>query len=563
MTTSLLDLPAKRRRSRKPLAPIRPAQRRAFGEFVYSLGLWETWLRQGRARPVVHIPEDAITGSGSGADDMFQGRFAILGHVLHSLNRPPWDAAAPNPVLLAELHAFEWLRDFRAAGGPAARKHGCDLVRAWALRFGRWQALAWRPDVLGRRLGAWTAAADFLLADVDPVFARDFHSLIMRQTRHLKAALRGTPEGAARIEAAAGLAVAATGVGAARWRHRGFKVLEDECEAHILPDGGPRSRNPQDAVRILTALVQVRAAQAGAQLELPHWVQQAIDRTGPFVRGLRHGDGALGVFNGGYEGEGEAIEALLRATDGSRAPQMSAPESGFERLAAERTLIIADTGIGPGAEGHRGPLAFEMSVGKDRLVVNCGTFAGTDADWYAACRATAAHSTAVIGETNAAPAGEDTAPVILRGREDGAGWVELPGTAYRARFGLEHRRRLSLADDGQEVRGEDRLTLPPITATKTDAAATTFTVRFHLHPQIQASLMGTAEEVLLRLPNGAGWTFEAPGRHLRLEESIYLGRPGEMRRTRQIVLDVPLGSSGGAASWRFARLQGAAKGSSV
>ncbi len=52
----------------------------------------------------------------------------------------------------------------------------------------------------------------------------------------------------------------------------------------------------------------------------------------------------------------------------------------------------------------------------------------------------------------------------------------------------------------------------------------------------------------------AGWLFKALGGTIGLEESIYLGRPGEMRRTEQIVVSSRLDRNGARVAWRFARM---------
>jgi uncharacterized heparinase superfamily protein len=83
-----------------------------------------------------------------------------------------------------------------------------------------------------------------------------------------------------------------------------------------------------------------------------------------------------------------------------------------------------------------------------------------------------------------------------------------------------------MAESGEDIRGEDVVEAP---------SPQPFTVRFHLHPEVTASLQQDGEAVLLRLRSGTGWRLRADGARLSLEESIYLGGP-EPRRSEQIVL---------------------------
>ena len=86
--------------------------------------------------------------------------------------------------------------------------------------------------------------------------------------------------------------------------------------------------------------------------------------------------------------------------------------------------------------------------------------------------------------------------------------------------------RTYLAESGEDVRGEDAVEAP---------TPQPFSLRFHLHPEVNASLQQDGEAVLLRLRSGGGWRLRADGARMSLEESIYLGGP-EPRRSEQVVL---------------------------
>ena len=129
---------------------------------------------------------------------------------------------------------------------------------------------------------------------------------------------------------------------------------------------------------------------------------------------LRHGDGALALFHGAIEEDRATIAETLALAQPARAerggpkvgPRIIAPSpdaapfGGYERMVADKTLALFDCGPPPpdpfAACGHAGTLAFELSVGRDRMVVNCGHRAGEH--WRTASRATAAHSTVVVGD---------------------------------------------------------------------------------------------------------------------------------------------------------------------
>ena len=69
---------------------------------------------------------------------------------------PPFAADAPSERWSEELHGFSWLRHFTTAheanNGDAARRYAQKLVADWIETEGDWHEIAWRPQVIGRRL---------------------------------------------------------------------------------------------------------------------------------------------------------------------------------------------------------------------------------------------------------------------------------------------------------------------------------------------------------------------------------------------------------------------------
>ena len=174
----------------------------------------------------------------------------------------------------------------------------------------------------------------------------------------------------------------------------------------------------------------------------------------------------------------------------------------------------------------------ELSIGRERLIVNCGAFPAGPPEWRDATRATAAHSTLTVNDVNSSelkPDGLGRRPEevkVQRQEANGAHWLEAHHDGWRRLFGAIHLRRLYVAESGEDIRGED------VIEAETPQP---FTLRFHLHPDVIASLQQDKEAVLLRLRSGAGWRLRADGAQMSLEESIYLGGP-EPRRTEQVVL---------------------------
>jgi uncharacterized heparinase superfamily protein len=292
---------------------------------------------------------------------------------------------------------------------------------------------------------------------------------------------------------------------------------------------------------------------------------QAIDRMAPMLRFFRQGDGALTLFNDSHEGESWLIDVVLTQSEARGKPLVSAPHTGFERMQAGRALLILDSGTPePKAAdcAFAGTLAFEFGIGKERLIVNCGGGPADEPGWGAALRATAAHSTLNLAEANSteivfSPGGNHYKTAVrsvtgTRDEADGALWVERSHDGYAGRFGFLHQRKLYLAAGGDDLRGEDALLPAPKSSARKRRKPQAFTVRFHLHPGVQATQLQDGG-VLLRLPSGIGWRFAARGGEIRIEESIYFGGPTP-RRTRQLVVEGQTVADGVTVKWAFHRV---------
>jgi uncharacterized heparinase superfamily protein len=500
-------------------------------------------------------PPDPWPGNATRGAAIVHGDFTFAGQSIHN-PAPAWAPAGAHRRWLEDLHGFEWLRDLRAAGGDQARRRARELAADWVQKHQRWSALAWRPDLIGARLSAWLGQHDFFWASGDAEFQNRIAASATAQARHLARALPAGVSGSGAIHAIKGLIFAGLALPRGEaWAGRGLELLKRELRRQILADGGHVERSPATHLAVLRDLIDIRAALVAAEREVPTDLQIAIDGMAPVLRLYQHGDGGLALFNDTAQEEGWLVDLALTRAGARIKPLMQAPQTGFQRLLAGRTLVLVDSGRPPrpgfDAHAHAGTLSFEMSVGRERMIVNCGAHPG-DPEWRAAQRLTAAHSTLVVEDTNSseimpdAALGHGPSVVLCRRQEvDGNLWLELNHDGYQQRFGLIHHRRLYLDATGEELRGEDRLS--------GGNASRRFAIRFHLHPQVQASIVQSAASVLLKLPGGGGWRLRSSGGTIALEPSVYLGRAGEIRRGQQIVISGLVEDGGATVKWGLRR----------
>jgi uncharacterized heparinase superfamily protein len=413
----------------------------------------------------------------------------------------------------------------------------------------------------GRRLIRWIHHALFVLRAQEAQESTLFYRSLAQQAHFLAQRWHAAAPGLPRFEALTGLIYAGLSLqGMGRHVAPACQALARECAQQIDSDGGIPTRNPEELLEVFTLLTWAATALHEAALPIGEAHRTAIERIAPTLRSLRHADGGLARFHGGGRGpEGRLDQALAAA--GVRGLHPEGLSMGFVRQTAGRTSLIIDAAPPPQAAAslgaHASTLAFELTSGRRPLVVNCGSGVTFGAEWRRAGRATASHSTLAIEGFSSARLGRrgargewlvdrPTAVPIELGRDAQVLRFEGGHNGYVRTHGLTHARLLQLSLDGRGLQGEDML-LALEEADKrrfdtmlenTKLQGVGFDIRFHLHPDVDASLDMAGQAVSMALKSGEIWVFRHDGHaQMRLDPSVYLEKGRiQPRATKQVVL---------------------------
>jgi len=536
--------------------------------------------REGRAPALVSRPEPRSTGYLARGRQLCAGQFVFAGHLVEAPDTVIWDIDPPDAAFAAEMHGFGWLDDLAAAGDAAARATARAWLMDWIARYGRGGGPGWTPDLAGRRLVRWLGHAGFLMRGQTPAASDAFLRALARQTRFVSWRWQAATPGRPRIEALTGLVHAGVSLdGMAPLADEARAALGRDCAACIDEAGGIPERNPEALLELFTLLTWAALvlSETGRHAADAHW--RAVERIAPCLRALRHADGGLARFHGGGRGLDGRLDAALAAS-GVKAQARGGRAMGYARLARGRTTVIVDAAPPPGGAAadaaHASTLAFELTSGRRPLIVNCGSGASFGPEWRRAGRATPSHSALVLAGGSSARLGRDPrhpdrlaevprhVPVQMSRTPDGLRF-EGGHDGYVGSHGLTHLRNLDLSGDGRTLAGEDMLLeLENAHKARFDRAleatrprGVPYDIRFHLHPEVEASLDTGGAAVSLVLRSGENWVFRADSAAaLALNPSVYLERTHlEPRAARQIVLS---GRATGYATrirWSLAKAQ--------
>jgi len=522
------------------LQPIEKAQ-------DFGRSLVRRWRPSRLARPIIPL----ILGNPELGRQIYRNRFTLAGQTISGGTSSIFLKPVLEPAWLIELHGFTWLAHLEAAGSAMHRAFARTLILDWLAASRSLPQEARRPDVAAVRLMALVRHAPFLLRGAGTTFEDKFLRLVARET----AQMAHEP---GRIEQALALAYAVTAFESSlAFRAEAYERLELAIAEQILPDGGHVSRNPATLLNLLLDLVPLRSAIIAAREPLPQRLSAGIERMLPMLRFFSHGDDGLAVIQGVADPAVRQMRAVFGQDTTLGRPVSLAAYSGFCRMAQGPALVIADFGADAACSG---PLAFEFSDGPARIVVNCGYPADGSKRWIYAASGPAAHNTLSLdaGAADRAQGALARWTGALRKKESerrGISETSQHGTIFHGGNVLDgnllHERDLYLGAAGDDFRGEDRFIRDG--ASDPDFTGMPYTLRFHLHPSVKATLSKDGGTVMLMLANRAAWRFAAKGCVVELADSVHLAGLPQPRRTQQIVLKGVIGRHD-RVNWAFKRL---------
>ena len=550
---------------------------------------WTRWMHRVHARlstlarpatGFVSQPEPRTVGSFAKGRQLVAGNYLFAGFLIEGGQNGIWDIQSPGDAFDEELHGFTWLDDLAAVGDASARARAQSWLWQWIESFGAGQGPGWTPDLTGRRVIRWIHHAIFVLRGQERDASEAFYRSLAQQTIFLARRWPATTPGLPRFEALTGLIYAGLSLeGMEKHVTPATRALERECRRQVDDQGGIPTRNPEELLEVFTLLTWAAAALAESDRPVQPELRAAIDRIAPTLRTLRHADGGLARFHGGGRGLDGRLDAALAASGvKSRAPD--GLSMGFARLSAGRTSVIIDAAPPPkgvaSRSAHASTLAFELTSGRRPVVVNCGSGASFGQEWRRAGRATASHSTLSISGYSSARLGTGgqrgdwltDAPghvPIEIGQESDGMMFQGGHDGYVRTHGLTHARTLELTFDGRGMAGEDLLIALDATGRDQfdkalDAAqlqGIPFDIRFHLHPEVDATLDMGGAAISLALKSGELWVFRHDGNaKMQLEASVYLEK-GRLRprATKQIVLSARAIDYATRIRWSLAKAQ--------
>src|SRR5688572_28896182 len=187
-----------------------------------------------KADRLLIAPLDLRTTDATRASEIYAGRFVFAGKVVMCDSRSPFEVGPPSEEWAAALLGFGWLRHLRAADSAITRANARALVDEWITVNNARDSIAWRPEVVARRVISWLSQAPLVLDDSDVRFYRRFLRSLTRQVRYLRHTVSDARDGVPRLQATIALTYAALCMANQQRHIRGAtRRLGDELQRQI------------------------------------------------------------------------------------------------------------------------------------------------------------------------------------------------------------------------------------------------------------------------------------------------------------------------------------------
>jgi uncharacterized heparinase superfamily protein len=515
---------------------------------------------------LVAVPRDHVHGDRQRGEALLSGRL-LVGSETISLKDLDFAALGARGVAAEQLQGFSWLRHLAAA---ASREKGARLAEAvvgrWLLAHGAKVDEAWAAPLWGERILFWTGYAPYILSSSDSGYRSALLNTLARGARHLEGSADKAAAGLDRVTAWCGVVAAGLLVqGGVPRVARGEAGLARALASAQFDDGGLVSRSPFEQTLLVDRLGLLRACYQAAKQVIPEGIEAAAQASLAALHGITMGDGALSSWQGCGPGEPSRLTALVEGC-GLRARPLRPPRGwGYHRMSALGTILVVDAAPPPtqkmAQRGSASTLAFELSDGGQRLVVNCGGPGPLPTELpqelVDGLRSTAAHSTLVLADTNSTnilgdgSLGKGVEDVAIdRAEDNDSSRLEASHDGYVRSFGMVHKRSLMLGNDGKEVRGADQL-IPK--GRKKIRESVPYAARFHLAPGVEPTVTADGMGAILRSKGAPPWNFRCRGGNLAAEESLWIDGRGQPHSTMQLVIVGEISALGGEIGWQFRR----------
>ena len=432
------------------------------------------------------------------------------------------------------IHNFLWLN-------LIDRKNENEIIQKiigeWIKKYYKYTKGIWDEDLTSLRVISWISNADLILNTNDKDFNKSFYKNIIRQTNFVKKNINNLNDENKKISSISLLVLSGLVFKEYYVYYKtGLKELKEFIEGYFDENGFPINRNFENLLTFVQYFILIKEWIKNAQEIVPEYLENIVEKNLVCLNSVNNPSKKLPLFNGSTDKSLSNFFLYLDKLNYSSKKNLKSVGQ-VQIVKNKKTALYFDSGEPPNYQLSKdyqsGPLSFEYSSDKDKIITNCGYGRRISKKFQILSKFTSGQSTLCIDDTSVVKFKKSNLINKAYGstisnsfkifdverKEDKINIViSATHNAYLEKFGYLHKRKINFFKKSNSIEGSDYL------IKKNEGINVGFSIRFHLYPGINTVRTLSGKSILLQTNANKSWVFSSDELAIDLEKSLFFGR---------------------------------------
>ena len=432
------------------------------------------------------------------------------------------------------IHNFLWLN-------LIDRKNENEIIQKiigeWIKKYSKYTKGIWDEDLTSLRVISWISNADLILNTNDKDFNKSFYKNIIRQTNFVKKNINNLNDENKKISSISLLVLSGLVFKEYYVYYKiGLKELKKFIEGYFDENGFPINRNFENLLTFVQYFILIKEWIKNAQEIVPEYLENIVEKNLVCLNSVNNPSKKLPLFNGSTDKSLSNFFLYLDKLNYSSKKNLKSVGQ-VQIVKNKKTALYFDSGEPPNYQLSKdyqsGPLSFEYSSDKDKIITNCGYGRRISKKFQILSKFTSGQSTLCIDDTSVVKFKKSNLINKAYGstisnsfkifdverKEDKINIViSATHNAYLEKFGYLHKRKINFFKKSNSIEGSDYL------IKKNEGINVGFSIRFHLYPGINTVRTLSGKSILLQTNANKSWVFSSDELAIDLEKSLFFGR---------------------------------------
>ncbi len=432
------------------------------------------------------------------------------------------------------IHNFLWLN-------LIDRKNENEIIQKiigeWIKKYSKYTKGIWDENLTSLRVISWISNADLILNTNDKDFNKSFYKNIIRQTNFVKKNINNLNDENKKISSISLLVLSGLVFKEYYVYYKiGLKELKKFIEDYFDENGFPKNRNFENLLTFVQYFILIKEWIKNAQEVVPEYLENIVEKNLVCLNSVNNPLKKLPLFNGSTDKSLSNFFLYLDRLNYSSNKNLKSVGQ-VQIVKNKKTALYFDSGEPPNYQLSKdyqsGPLSFEYSSDKDKIITNCGYGRRISKKFQILSKFTSGQSTLCIDDTSVVKFKKSDLINKAYGstisnsfkifdverKEDKINIViSATHNAYLEKFGYLHKRKINFFKKSNSIEGSDYL------IKKNEGINVGFSIRFHLYPGINTVRTLSGKSILLQTNGNKSWVFSSDELAIDLEKSLFFGR---------------------------------------